>query len=70
MFAAYQDNVVDVDGWMRAGAAIGFSLNPHLGKDATPYTAADWRLFRPAPNSQKPVCDPESMRGPLERRYG
>lgn len=70
MLEAHLQNQFDFNGWQKAGAVIGWGLNPDIADATKRFASSDWRAFTPQPPQEEKPADPEQMRRVLEARYG
>jgi len=70
MVDAHLQNAFDFDGWQKAGAMIGWNLNPDIQDASKRFGSDDWRAFVPSPPKEKKPQDPEKMRKMFEGLYG
>jgi hypothetical protein len=70
MIDAHLQNRFDFSGWQKAGAIIGWGLNPDITEASKRFASNDWRAFTPTPPKDEKPADPNAIRKALEVRYG
>ena len=68
MYEAYVANVVDVDGWQKAGAIIAWLLNAQIS--GAPFKPEQWMQFRPTVDPQKQKQTDDDMEALIRGAYG